>query len=105
MLYLIKSNDYLKIGYTDNLKQRIKSYKTTNPSFEVLDTMEGTKNNEIKIHSLLKEYKYQTEWFYNKPEVLQVWNDFKKYGIGDLSQKVEVLESQMKLLESAVQNI
>ena len=33
MLYLVKSNSALKIGSTNNLKLRMKDYKTHNPDF------------------------------------------------------------------------
>ena len=31
-LYLMKSDDYLKIGITDNLDKRLKQYRTHNPN-------------------------------------------------------------------------
>ena len=35
MIYLIKSNNYLKIGYTSNIQSRTKAYNTHNPNYEV----------------------------------------------------------------------
>lgn len=41
MIYLIKSGKYLKIGFTDNIKQRLTQYKTNNPEYQVLGIKEG----------------------------------------------------------------
>lgn len=44
MIYLIKSSDYLKVGFSDNFEKRLKSYRSDNPNFLILDTLEsGTK--------------------------------------------------------------
>lgn len=54
MLYLIKSGDFMKVGYTidaKSLKTRIKTYKTHNPNFEVLGVCQGTKAKEVKYHN------------------------------------------------------
>ena len=41
MLYLIKCNNWIKIGYTTNLHRRIQAYKVTNPFVEFLELAEG----------------------------------------------------------------
>ncbi len=81
MLYLIKSNNYLKIGFTENestFQNRLHSYQCHNPSFEVLEVCEGTIQDENSLHKLCEEYKYRTEWFYHSEEVLQIWKDYTK---------------------------
>lgn len=55
MLYLIKSNKFLKIGYTSNIDNRIKQYKTHNPDIKILSIIEGTREDEKKLHELCKE--------------------------------------------------
>lgn len=39
MLYLIESDCFVKIGYTENLENRYNQYKTDNPNFRMLDIM------------------------------------------------------------------
>ena len=80
MLYLVKSNSAIKIGSTNNLKIRMKDYKTHNPDFELLDIADGTDLEEKILHSKLKEYKYKNsrEWFVDCKEVRKVWNDYTK---------------------------
>ena len=57
MLYLIQSSNFLKIGYTSNLENRKKDYKTHNPDFKILATRKGTKKDESYLHKLLHKYK------------------------------------------------
>lgn len=63
MLYLIQSLNYYKIGFTTNIKERMKSYKTTNPHAILLGVTEGTEEDELQYHLKLKEYNHYTEWF------------------------------------------
>lgn len=81
MLYFIKSQNYLKIGYSDNqrtFKVRLREYKTHNPDFVVLDTAEGTREDEKTLHSILSQYQYRTEWFYDVEEVHNIWKNYSR---------------------------
>lgn len=77
MLYLIKSDNYLKIGYTYDVSKRMKQYETHNPNFVLLDTAPGNTIDEMRLHSILKPYWIKNEWFYNCDEVIKVWNLYK----------------------------
>ena len=78
MLYFIKSQDYLKIGYTKDeitYNKRLSTYKTHNPDFKVLDVVkEGNSKDEIELHRLLKEHSYYGVKFYPNLKILE------KYG-------------------------
>lgn len=50
MLYLIKSQQYVKIGFTTDLEKRMSIYTTHNPDFELLDTCIGTLKDEKSLH-------------------------------------------------------
>ena len=82
MLYFIKSQNYLKIGYSrteKSLVQRIKDYKTHNPNFIILDIVkDGKQEDETTLHHIIKNYKYYNEWFYDNPYVHKVWNNYTK---------------------------
>ena len=80
MLYLVKSNSALKIGSTNNLKLRMKDYKTHNPDFELLDIADGTETEEKILHSKLNNFKYKgsREWFKDCNEVRNEWNNYVK---------------------------
>lgn len=82
MLYLIESGIYAKIGYTsdnETLEKRLNSYQTHNPSFRLLDTAEGSKEDEKRLQALYKDYKADsnTEWSYTKKLVIKIWVDYR----------------------------
>lgn len=64
-LYLIESNDLIKIGYTTNFKKRIINYRTHNKKINVLLVHEA--ENAFEIESELhKEFEHANvggEWF------------------------------------------
>jgi hypothetical protein len=78
MLYLIKSGEYFKIGFSSssNLKRRIDAYLTCNPNFELLGIREGTRGEESKYHKCLKflglQHPERMEWFREKGEILSI---------------------------------
>lgn len=80
MLYLIKSGNYLKIGYSSNVDKRLESYRTCNPDFTVLDTIEGDEKLEKTLHKICKEFKManRQEWFYLDPFIINTWNKLKE---------------------------
>lgn len=74
MLYLIKSGDYIKIGFSDDVVNRMKSYKTCNPDFQILDIQIGSETDEKNWHERLLMYKYRGEWFHFNQKILELWN-------------------------------
>lgn len=85
MLYLVEDRDYLKIGYAKNIKDRMSGYKLHNCYAKLIDSKEGSILNEKELHELCKEWHYQGEWFYNVPEVKQI---FEKYDNLDESKYI-----------------
>lgn len=80
MLYFIKSQNYVKIGYSqsfETLVDRMESYITHNPNLVLISFTEyGTKENEKSIHLLLKDYQYFSEWFKNDIFVFNTWDEY-----------------------------
>ena len=74
MLYLIKSGDYIKIGFSNDVANRMRSYKTCNPDFQILDIQIGSEIDEKNWHERLFMYKYRREWFHFNQEILELWN-------------------------------
>lgn len=77
MLYLIESSDYYKIGYCKDIETRMRSYRTHNPDWLLIDVMEGDRTKEQFLHNLLKLYRYKLEWFYKDDYILEFWKDIK----------------------------
>ena len=82
MLYFIKSQNYVKIGYSkdfETLVDRMRSYCTHNPYFILLSFTEcGTNEDETDLHYLCAKYKYSTEWFKDDIEVYKIWENYVK---------------------------
>ena len=84
MLYLIRTfgrgrnKTALKIGFTDNLKNRSQSYRVHNPFFEPVSIREGDRILEAKLHLYLTARGYKEdfldEWFVDCPEVLSLFH-------------------------------
>lgn len=77
MLYLIENENLYKIGYTANLKTRMSTYKTHNPECVLINTIEGSSNDEKQLHKLCEEYRYSKEWFYKNDDILELFNNYK----------------------------
>lgn len=61
MLYLIEDRDYLKIGYTKNMDDRMKSYKLHNCYATLINSKPGSMYDETKLQELCQDYLYQGE--------------------------------------------
>ena len=64
-IYIIKDNDYYKIGYTTNYKKRIKAYKTHNANINTVCLVETEKAFELEayLHDMYKDKNIRGEWF------------------------------------------
>lgn len=76
MIYLLKSNDKLKIGYTANFATRIKSYKTYNPDIEILNMKVGEMEDEKLLHKEFQHLFLFGEWFSYSTDII---NRFENY--------------------------
>lgn len=63
MLYFIKTLDYYKIGFTENLDSRMKDYAIHNPIAELLGIKEGTSIDERRYQMSFCEYEGTGEWY------------------------------------------
>ena len=85
MLYLIKEigneqdgnlTEILKIGFSDNVDNRIRSYASHYPFVKKLAVREGDEFMEKFLHLYFNEYKYPEleEWFYYNDEIVDKFN-------------------------------
>ena len=81
MLYLFGSGSWkndrkiVKVGFTDDFSTREQSYKLHNPLGEMIDTREGDKYLELKLHIRLRDWQVEflDEWFYDESEVFELF--------------------------------
>ena len=59
--YILKSGKHYKIGKTTSLRDRMTSYDTHNPDYELLKTIDG--DCEKYLHNYFVDYHYKLEWF------------------------------------------
>lgn len=76
MIYVLKENQNLKVGYSSNLDKRLKQYKTHNNNFSLLMITEGDRILEKEIHLKLKDYKIRTEWFNYCTETIEILRNY-----------------------------
>lgn len=64
MIYFIKQNDYVKIGFTNRFKTRLNQLQTSSPvKLEVLAIVDGDKDDERLLHNMFKHIATNGEWF------------------------------------------
>ena len=64
MIYFIKSEEYVKVGYSANVEKRFKQYITENPNpITLIAKFNGGFSIEKKIHKQLNKWKHRGEWF------------------------------------------
>ena len=75
MLYLVRFDNALKIGYTSNLINRLKSFQTTQLNVELISSREGDLKHEKILHELCSSSKLKNELFKDDPIVIQIFNN------------------------------
>jgi len=70
MLYLIRCEQYIKIGVSDAPKKRIATIQTSNPTpIEVLAVIPGSYDLEAEMHKRFSHLRHNGEWFHDSPEI------------------------------------
>lgn len=99
MIYLLEDRDYLKIGFTRNLKDRLGAYELHNCYAKLLETKEGTLEDERNLHSLCRAYHYKGEWFNNCKEVKEIFHNYKWDGEEWVSRWKRYIEERAFLIK------
>ena len=115
MIYFIKLNDFVKIGFSDDVSKRVAQLQTSSPyNLDVLCIIEGDYDKEKELHELFKQYSARGEWFYLSEEILEYIKSCKdlKWSLGFEKQEDVVLNPLKKLrlslnmsMEEAAQKI
>lgn len=79
MVYAVKLGNNLKIGYSGNIRNRLNSFKTTNPDLILLALKHGKYLEERRLHYIFKEYLIHGEVFKLTEDSLNLlYNEFKE---------------------------
>lgn len=84
MIYVAKTKNFVKIGYSTNVKRRINQLQSANPEpVELVDSIPGTLELERSIHDKLSPYRCEggNEWYRMTPEVVNFVNNIHGLGI------------------------
>lgn len=99
MLYLIKSGNYLKIGFARDINQRMRGYRTDNPDFELLDVMEGDTEKESYLHTLCQKYHHRNEWFIYNKEIIDIFSEEKQ--VNDIASIEDYINDEPSVEEDS----
>ena len=75
MLYLVRFDNALKIGYTSNLINRLKSFETTQLNVELVSSREGDLKHEKILHELCSSARLKNELFKDEQIVISIFNN------------------------------
>ncbi len=65
VVYFVRIGKHVKIGFTTNLDQRLKSFATSTPGpIDVLASFAGGRQEEARLHSSLAELRMRGEFFH-----------------------------------------
>ncbi|KKK58276.1 hypothetical protein LCGC14_3046080 [marine sediment metagenome] len=72
MIYFIQAeNDLIKIGYTNDVKQRLRTLRTMSPErLNLMKTIKGDQKQETLLHRRFKHLRSHGEWFRSEQELL-----------------------------------
>ena len=64
MIYFISQREFIKIGFSDDVDQRIKELQTASPlELKLVGTMPGAFQTECELHKIFESYRKNGEWF------------------------------------------
>ena len=71
MVYFVKANSKVKIGYAEDPSKRIPSIQTSSPyELEVLLIIDGSYERERELHAKFQNYRATGEWFDLSAEII-----------------------------------
>lgn len=70
-VYFIRSGNYIKIGYADSPRRRLKELQTGNPEkLDLMGTVPGGTARERELHELFCDFHVKGEWFQLVTDIL-----------------------------------
>ena len=79
MIYMIQSNDLVKIGHTNNVSRRLFELQTGNPyKLNLIFMGTGGADEEKELHKAYSKYRANGEWFKIEGEFKRIFDFIKK---------------------------
>ena len=76
-VYMLKSNEFVKIGHSNNLCSRLETLKSSNPiQMDIISLFAGGKAEEAMLHDKFKQFHLRNEWFTYVEEIKQYCANF-----------------------------
>lgn len=75
MIYLLRNNNFLKIGFAKDVQRRMKCYNTCAFGYQLLDVRDGDKQVEKLLHRMFKKYQVAKEWFEDNDYIISHFHD------------------------------
>lgn len=99
MLYLVRFDNALKIGYTSNLINRLNNFKTTQLNVELISSREGNVKHEKILHELCSSSKLRNELFKDDPMVISIFNNHI-FNDNEIEIKTLQIENKKLMIEN-----
>ena len=102
MIYFVKANDRIKIGYAEDPSDRIASLQTSSPfPLEVMLIIDGNYDKENELHKKFRSRRVSGEWFQYVEEIKEYISDNldqdRKYEFGFITEDFNGSEQILKL--------
>lgn len=70
MIYFMKLNEFVKIGYSAKPKTRLAEIRVASPyPVDIIGVMEGTRYDEARLHTRFDPHHHGGDWFRLVPEI------------------------------------
>jgi len=72
-IYLIEHDSRYKVGYSNNIRRRVKTFNTSHATpCKIIAVVPGDRTLEQEVHKKLVLYHVRGEWFTNSKKVLDL---------------------------------
>lgn len=73
MIYFIKCEGFVKIGYSDNINKRLAKFRCENPfELTLINQMVGDRSIELDLHYYFKDYHHRGDWFFIRDDMYTI---------------------------------
>lgn len=106
-VYFLTAPGRIKIGHTARPERRLAQLKAADMEpLEVLAVVNGSRNDERRLHDMLEDHRLRGEWFTDNDQVRKVISGFIsgeiKFPLGDLDPEPDDIERPQSAVDRVV---